>query len=382
MKKTRRVALLIFFDKRRRILIQDRRSISKVGEEWGWFGGEIEPGETPEQAVRREIKEELNYELKGIIHLTQHKYFLKVWDKYINVHVFIAPAPPMRELKQDEGDNMEFFTLENARKLKMVSDPDSYIPIDAIEEWFKYKGKEEKVFFKNSKGQKLAGVLCTPNQYASTIIICSGIGSTGKMRWSEQARWLASHNYRVLIFDWRGRSESKGDWEDFNLTAGLDDLRKACDFLNTDNIALIGESFGANVCLIFATKDKRAKAVATLYGAYDLEKWMGGRRFKEAKKYGATLSRSDKNRKYTLALFDDARSHKLLEQIPMIKVPILITHGDADEVSPVQLAKDVYKVANKPKKLIIYPGEPHNYTTKTAKKSFQDILTWFKKYLK
>jgi 8-oxo-dGTP diphosphatase len=60
--KTRNVALIIFYDKDKRILLQDRRGISKLGAEWGFFGGEIENDETPEQAVVRETKEELCFE--------------------------------------------------------------------------------------------------------------------------------------------------------------------------------------------------------------------------------------------------------------------------------------------------------------------------------
>ena len=46
----RKVALIVFYDKENKILLQDRRKISKRGEEWGFFGGGIEEGETPKQA--------------------------------------------------------------------------------------------------------------------------------------------------------------------------------------------------------------------------------------------------------------------------------------------------------------------------------------------
>jgi hypothetical protein len=37
--KIRKVALIIFYDDKKRILLQDRRGISRLGEEWGYFGG-------------------------------------------------------------------------------------------------------------------------------------------------------------------------------------------------------------------------------------------------------------------------------------------------------------------------------------------------------
>ena len=40
--KIRNVAAIIFYDKDNKILLQDRRGISKLGSDWGFFGGEIE----------------------------------------------------------------------------------------------------------------------------------------------------------------------------------------------------------------------------------------------------------------------------------------------------------------------------------------------------
>ena len=123
--KTRRVALIIFYDDKKRILLQDRRGISKRGEEWGYFGGGIDEGETPEQAVVRETKEELQYDLK------EHRYVGRYTDEIpahvIDRHVFIAPLKDSSQLTQIEGKNMQFFTLEEALKLKMVSEGDKEV---------------------------------------------------------------------------------------------------------------------------------------------------------------------------------------------------------------------------------------------------------------
>jgi len=61
---TKRVAVIVFYDEKKRILLQYRAGLSRYGTEWGFFGGKIESGETPEQALVREIKEELDYDLK------------------------------------------------------------------------------------------------------------------------------------------------------------------------------------------------------------------------------------------------------------------------------------------------------------------------------
>ena len=46
-----------------RIIIARRRSADHQGDKWEFPGGKIEPGETPEQCLQREIKEELDIEV-------------------------------------------------------------------------------------------------------------------------------------------------------------------------------------------------------------------------------------------------------------------------------------------------------------------------------
>ena len=60
----REVSAAIVYNKENQILLQNRESISRMGEEWGFFGGALEQDETPEQALIREIEEELTYKIK------------------------------------------------------------------------------------------------------------------------------------------------------------------------------------------------------------------------------------------------------------------------------------------------------------------------------
>lgn len=57
-----RKALIVPINANQQIFIQDRRGFKKP--DWGYFGGEIEQGETPLEAVIRESKEELDKDIK------------------------------------------------------------------------------------------------------------------------------------------------------------------------------------------------------------------------------------------------------------------------------------------------------------------------------
>jgi len=246
---------------------------------------------------------------------------------------------------------------------------------------------EEKVWFKNSKGQKLAGRLYAPDQYMATVIFVNGIATNmNRLHKKKRIGFLidkfTSSGYRILIFDYYGRGESEGKWEEMNLTSALGDLEAACNFLKTDKIALIGESFGGGVSLIFASKDARVKAVTLFYAAHSIDNWCGGVRLKEAKQKGYSTDWDNQKHRYPISFFTDFREHQVIKQVPKIKVPILITHGDIDTYILPKQSKEIYAVANEPKKLIIFPGEKHVYSEAGFKKAFDDVLMWFKKYLK
>jgi len=132
--KIRKVAVIIFYDDKKRILLQDRRGISKLGEDYGFFGGEIEERETPEQAVVRETKEELGFDLKEYRYVGDYSYEIEesLKKRFANFDfdavlckVFIAPLKDnLSKSKLKEGKKMKLFTLDEAEKLKMVSKGD------------------------------------------------------------------------------------------------------------------------------------------------------------------------------------------------------------------------------------------------------------------
>jgi len=73
---------------------------------WGTFGGQIEAGEQPEQAVIREIKEELDYQPKAL-----EQYGLFPCDGY-DIYMFCCCDPGLKldALQVHEGQRAEFFS--------------------------------------------------------------------------------------------------------------------------------------------------------------------------------------------------------------------------------------------------------------------------------
>lgn len=129
--KLRRVSGIVFC-KDGKILMQDRHNIMKWGEEWGFFGGAIEAGETPEQALVREIKEELCYDLANYEYIGTCSGPLA--EMMVEVNMYAAPLPDLSEFDQKEGCGMKLFTVDEARELKIV-DVDLKV-LDMVEGFF------------------------------------------------------------------------------------------------------------------------------------------------------------------------------------------------------------------------------------------------------
>lgn len=115
----RKFSTIVFVDNNGRLLLQDRKNISKFGEHWGFFGGKIKVGEGSSTALIREIKEELNYELKKAKLLGFYKHILDQYTIHLD-YVHVAVFPGFEHLKLQEGDGMKLFTLRQAKRLRMV----------------------------------------------------------------------------------------------------------------------------------------------------------------------------------------------------------------------------------------------------------------------
>ncbi|MFM5886833.1 MAG: NUDIX hydrolase [Dolichospermum sp.] len=78
---------------------------------WALFGGHIEPGETPEIAVQREVLEEIGYEL------TAFSQFGIYSDQKAVRYVFQAPLlVPLDQLVLYEGWDLDLLTAEDIQQ--------------------------------------------------------------------------------------------------------------------------------------------------------------------------------------------------------------------------------------------------------------------------
>ena len=114
-----RKALILLYDKSKRILFQHRgKDAPSLPDYWAFFGGEIENNESPEEAVKREAIEELEYELKQpkLVMVQKFKDKNNPGTKY----VFMEKCDPTKKLNLREGQNMGWFSIAETKKLKII----------------------------------------------------------------------------------------------------------------------------------------------------------------------------------------------------------------------------------------------------------------------
>ena len=125
------VSTILLYNDEGKILLEHRSATRKsYPNVWAFFGGHMEEGESPEQAVRREAKEELGYELKNPAHLmTQH--FPEWGDK----HVFVEKYDGLQPIVLDPHESQAYgwFTLEESESLESI--PHDFEPLERAFEY-------------------------------------------------------------------------------------------------------------------------------------------------------------------------------------------------------------------------------------------------------
>ncbi len=127
--QTRTVSIVGFINSQNQILLQDRRTISKSKkwEERWFFGWWLEEWETKEQALEREIYEELWFHIKDYKYLweTQADY----GDLFVNIHIFVWWLDDISNLVLNEWAWMQFFSFDEAFNLKKAKSDNEVLQI-------------------------------------------------------------------------------------------------------------------------------------------------------------------------------------------------------------------------------------------------------------
>lgn len=248
---------------------------------------------------------------------------------------------------------------------------------------------EEAVHFTNDHGENLAGTLHLPASPAGDGVIfghcftCSR--HTSILR--ETARKLTERGISALRFDFSGNGQSDGDFINTAYTRHIGEMKTALQFLSSKGVSrfgLAGHSMGAAISILAAAQmDEMANisgvcALSGRLGGLDPEGAFTAEQMSELRKTGHVgfLSRG-RRLMLSNAFFEDAARYDILKTIAAFSPPLLVIHGDQDEIIPVANAWAA-KAHNPRATLEIIAGADHMFSDNPLRDKVADLAAaWF-----
>ncbi|CAN1723001.1 Alpha/beta hydrolase [Hyphomicrobium sp. 1Nfss2.1] len=222
------------------------------------------------------------------------------------------------------------------RRLMYFPDPERVSPAS-----FNLPGVTERII-DAPDGARLISWFAKPAPGQPTILYFHGNAGNLASR-AERVRRYVSRGYGVLFMSYRSYSGSTGSPSERNNVA---DAKLAYDALIADGVApdeifVYGESLGSGVAVQLAAANEIAGLVldapyTTIVDVAALEyAYLPVRPF----------------------VFD---RYETVRYLPRVTAPLLILHGEADRVIPVEMGRAVYNAANAPKEIVTFPRAGHS----------------------
>lgn len=152
----------------------------------------------------------------------------------------------------------------------------------------------------------------------------------------------------ILIVDYRGYGLSDGSPSESGLyldaEAAFEHLTSEVGLDPTQDIVLFGRSLGVGVASEMATRHS-VRCVILESGFTSI--------------IGMARATRPDWLVYALMPFVGAR-YDTLSKMPMIESPVMIVHGDQDDIVPFHMAEQLFQAASEPKRFHAVPGAMHN----------------------
>jgi fermentation-respiration switch protein FrsA (DUF1100 family) len=220
----------------------------------------------------------------------------------------------------------------------------------------------EDVYFESEDQVKLHGWYF-PGQNASDVVLfCHGNAGNISHR-LDNVRRLLAHGLAVFIFDYRGYGKSSGKPSESGLYR---DGLAAYDYMirkkgiQPEHIIPFGRSLGSAVAIEIAL-NRPVKSLII------------------ESPFTSTKGMAKTMLLFSLFSFIIPAHYNNLGKIPQIAVPLLVMHGDRDDIVPFSMGEKIYQAARHPKFFHAIRGAGHNDTYYVGGRAYFRIFSSFAK---
>ncbi len=237
---------------------------------------------------------------------------------------------------------------------------------------------------------KIVGRLYLPDKGVRApypaVCVCHGIPArkpaSNESGYPLFAERICRHGFAVFIFNFRGTGASGGN---FDMLGWTEDLKAVIDYLcalpevDLSRLSLLGFSGGAAVSVCVASRDKRVASVVTCacpaeFSFFD--------KVDEPQSVIDHFRSIDiiRDKDFPYSVEEWFRGFKLVSPVKYVAGiaprPLLLVHGNRDEVVDVSHAHKLYARAGEPKQMIIVDGAGHRL--RQNEKAMALVIDWLK----
>ncbi|MHB8513244.1 MAG: alpha/beta hydrolase [Actinomycetota bacterium] len=232
----------------------------------------------------------------------------------------------------------------------------------------------------------MQGELVLPDQEPTKLaILCHGLPVAGPRDPSDPgyagfARTIAAEGIATFWFDFRGTRGSPGD---FSMQGWVDDLHAALDALDRLEReplrkVLVGSSAGGAICIAAGAERSDVEAIATLaapatWGLVEESPDALIARFKNG-----GMIREPSFPRDPQAWWGEWKTYEAEQYVSRVSPkPLLIVHGESDDVVPYLHAERLYAKARAPKELARIPNAGHQL--RKDSRAVECLIDWLQR---
>jgi alpha-beta hydrolase superfamily lysophospholipase len=232
----------------------------------------------------------------------------------------------------------------------------------------------------------LAGELTSPGQGAPLVVLCHGIPLSSPdpadPGYALLCDRLAESGYAALFVNFRGCGDSTGD---FHLGGWYRDLCSVMGFareqLSFPKLYLAGFSAGGSLAIKYASEHGNVDGVAAFASPSRLTEVFPRQNLlmliEAARDIGII-----KDTFFPPTpdwFFADIAANEAIDYVAGVSpVPLLIVHGESDELVPIKQARELFEAAGDPKELVTLPGGEHRL--RNDPRAMENLLAWLENW--